>query len=218
MAEEDTGAEAQTSTDGTTQTDATEQEATGQERYASDGAENPAGDAGDGSADDAGKAGDEGETTEGEPEPLKIALPEGVPDEHREAADKFAGVVGEFLKGKPDATPADIAQLAVDHQLAEVRKATEDFSAEVERWGDEVRNDPVLGGDNFGTTQSHVHQAMEAYGSPELEHLLDSTGLGNNKAVIEAFAKIGRDIAGAGVEPSKGSTQAFDPIKARYSA
>lgn len=161
-------------------------------------------------------AGEEGETVEGDPEPLKITLPEGVGEGYQEQADKFAGALSEFLKGKPSASPNEIAQMAAEWQVKEAEDDTNKAVAEVKRWEAEARADPELGGADFDKNVGYAVKALDAYGSPELVGILDSTGLGNHKAVISALMKMGKEIKDADVEPTGGSVSVKNATAARY--
>jgi hypothetical protein len=63
------------------------------------------------------------------------------------------------------------------------------------QWADEVRADKELGGDRLEATLTTARKALDAFGSPQLMELLDSTGLGNNREVIRAFYLAGKAIS-----------------------
>lgn len=59
------------------------------------------------------------------------------------------------------------------------------------RWADEVKNDPELGGANFEKTREVCGKAMQAFGSDDLRILLNESGIGNNPAIVKMFHQIG---------------------------
>lgn len=106
------------------------------------------------------------------------------------------------VSGKADhAIVQAFGQKAVDFHVNEVKKALEShtqmmvdaFENQKTGWKDEVRNDPELGGNRFQTTLDSARTFIRTHGGTpdqqaEFLSVMDSSGLGNHKAVIRLFA------------------------------
>ena len=96
---------------------------------------------------------------------------------------------------KDNALSNEEAQKMVDfHEktLAEIIDSAEAAEDKViEDWAEEVRNDPILGGENLARTSENAKRAVEQFGSPELIEILNETGYGNNRFVVQLLSNIG---------------------------
>lgn len=61
-------------------------------------------------------------------------------------------------------------------------------------WYDQVKNDEVLGRNNFGETKKNVAAALKHYGSPALKKFLADSRIGNHPDVVKFFNAIGKDL------------------------
>ncbi|MDY0242215.1 MAG: hypothetical protein RBR34_08560 [Rhodospirillaceae bacterium] len=127
-----------------------------------------------------------------------FTLPEGMaPDD---------GVMGEFkaLAAEHGMTK-EAAQKLVDLQAKVMRNQQETATAVVQQWAKDAQADKELGGVEFNKNVGLARSARDAFSTPELRAILDSTGLGNHPEIIRAFYRIGkamsedgRVVAGAG--------------------
>lgn len=62
------------------------------------------------------------------------------------------------------------------------------------RWADEIKNDPELGGANFEKTRATCAKAMQAFADDDLRILFNESGIGNNPAVVKLFHNIGKGL------------------------
>lgn len=61
-------------------------------------------------------------------------------------------------------------------------------------WGEEVKQDKEIGGEQFDENLSVAKQALDAYGSDELKSILDESGIGNHKEVIKFMWRVGQTL------------------------
>lgn len=62
-------------------------------------------------------------------------------------------------------------------------------------WAEQSRADKEIGGKDFDANLGVAKAAIEAFGSPELQNILDVSGLGNHPEVVRVFHKIGKAIS-----------------------
>lgn len=150
-------------------------------------------------------SGDEGKTPEQKAaaaaaaEPLtaeSIKLPEGF-ETNDEVTGKFLGILN-----NAELDPKGRAQQLIDLQ-AEVMKAASERGHELwretqDKWANEVKADPELGGDKLGPKLAGVTKLIDAYGSNELRDVLDLTGAGNNIHVVRFLSKIADQLVTEG--------------------
>lgn len=125
--------------------------------------------------------------TDAEPAPIdyKFETPEGVTfDEAR---------LGEFTEIAKDLKlPKEAAQKVLDLAVKHEQARAEAFANQVQKWADEVKADKELGStENLAAAV----KAVDAFGTPELKELLNSTGMGNHPEVVRLMAKIGKAIS-----------------------
>jgi len=122
------------------------------------------------------------------PESYEFAMPEGVQLD-KTAAEEFT-VIAKELK-LDQAT----AQKVADVGAKMVQRQAEAHVKLVETWTEAVKTDKEIGGDKLAENLGVARKALEAFGTPELKDVLNSTGFGNHPAVIKAFYKIGKAIS-----------------------
>lgn len=120
-----------------------------------------------------------------EPVVYDFKVPEGI-ELDVGTSDKFKALATELK------LPADSAQKVVD-LYAGVRQAeAQAFADQVKAWGEQVSADKELGNaDNLAAAR----KAVDAFGTPELKSLLNSTGMGNHPEVVRLMSKIGKAIS-----------------------
>lgn len=121
-----------------------------------------------------------------------FALPEGM--------EMDADVLGEFKNlAKELNIPQAKAQKLIDFQTQLATKQAEQYQAAVikqgQEWANEVRNDPVLGGENYEKSVESAIKVIQSFGDPALTELLKSTGLGNNPALFKFCHRISAAIS-----------------------
>ena len=164
----------------------------------------------------------EGKTTEGEKAPagegtkpddtapgdVQINVPKGV-EADQGMLDGFKGVAKELgLKSEQAQKVADWYFKTAQEANQRIQAAQED---KVLRWGEESRADKDIGGPNFDANLKIAQQAIRQFGDPALNQLFNETGLGNHKAMIGLFARIGKAIAEDRMP--KGPVSAGDGVK-----
>ena len=58
-----------------------------------------------------------------------------------------------------------------------------------------MKVDKEIGGEKFTENLALARKALESFGTPELQDVLNMTGLGNHPEVIRAFYKAGKAIS-----------------------
>lgn len=69
----------------------------------------------------------------------------------------------------------------------------------------DLKADKDIGGSKFDASVAAAKKALTKYGTPELQKLLDDTGMGNHPEVVRAFAKVGAAMAEDSVGGARGS-------------
>ena len=112
-------------------------------------------------------------------------LPEGV---------QFAdGEVEQFKTVAKDLKlPKDAAQRILDIATKREQDRAEAFQTTVRGWEEATKADKELGKDE---NLAIAKKTVEAFGTPELKEVLNSSGLGNHPEVVRMLLKIGRQIS-----------------------
>lgn len=187
------GATTDNAAPGATATDTNQQNADGGE-----------GAGGEGSGDDKG-----GEKPAGAPEAYEaFNVPEGIT--YDAAIFEHLNTVAKDLN-----LSQDQAQAVVDSYYAMGKAAADKVSADVDaqaqKWADEVKADPLIGGTNFDATCKHVAEVTKAM--PEFKSVfaaLEQWGVGNHPDLVRAFSKLGKLFAEDQVH--SGGTTATGPV------
>jgi hypothetical protein len=153
----------------------------------------PAADAPKTEGADAGKqpdAGEKADTAENKaPEEYKeFTAPEGV---------KFDDVVLSDLKtvAKELNLSQEAAQKIVDLGAKLAQRQAEAASALRSEWVEKTKADKEIGGDALDENRAVAVRALEAFGTPELNKLLQDTGLHEHPEMIRAFYRAGKAIS-----------------------
>lgn len=152
-----------------------------------------------------------GQSVEPAPPPKYDAfvLPEGVAlDETR--VGEFTNILSSLeLEGKADHAKLQeagqkIVDLYINEQKQAVEKLSEHYANLWEKqktdWREATVKDPEFGGNRLQTTLDAASTFIRTHGGTkeqqaELRSLMDSSGLGNNLAVIRLFATAGRSMS-----------------------
>jgi hypothetical protein len=115
----------------------------------------------------------------------EFAMPEGVAIDE-EMLGEFSGVAKDLNLTQ------EAAQKVVD-LAAKMRQADAAAIVQVRAdWLQATQIDAEIGGDKLGENLATAKRGLEAYGSPALRELLNSTGLGNHPEVIRLLVKAGK--------------------------
>jgi len=123
---------------------------------------------------------------------FQISVPKGM-EVDQGMIDGFKGIAKELgLKGEQ-------AQKVADWYFKSTEGATQKMMQQREeqilKWAEEAKSDKEIGGKEFQANLNTALKAMRQYADKEVVDLINSTGLGNHKAMIRMFAKIGKAIA-----------------------
>jgi len=132
-------------------------------------------------------------------------LPEGVELEPVALAEaqKF---MAETLK-----LPQEAAQSLVDFHVKALQTEAEApyrlWEDTQRKWQDEVKADPVIGGDNLANVKVKVAKLLDEFGHKGVKEALAFTGAGNNPAIIHTFYKIAEKLVEGTFVPGGGAGQ-----------
>lgn len=162
-------------------------------------------------APEAPKEAEKAQSDEPAPAPVfeKFVTPENIKlDEQR--TKEFTDILSELeVKSKAEhALVQEFGQKAVDFHLQEVQKAQTDlvqfyqkeWDNQKVKWKNDFLADPDIGGNRMQTTVDSALSFIRTHGGnaeqqTELRALMDSSGLGNNKAIIRLFANAGKAMS-----------------------
>lgn len=139
----------------------------------------------------------------------EFKMPEGV-ELDKDAAEEFKGWAKEHGL-KPDQ-----AQKVADIGAKMMQKQAEAHARTVNTWIEQVKADKDIGGDKLEENLAIARQAIEAFGTPELKDVLNSTGLGNHPAIIKAFVQAGKRISQDTFVAGKGPSGEKDAAKTLF--
>ena len=143
------------------------------------------------------------------PESYDLKMPDGI-ELDKAAADEFSAIAKEL---KLDNTTAQkLADVAAKMQQRQV----ENHTKLVESWVEKVKTDKDIGGDKLDENLAVARKALEAFGTPELRDVLNSTGFGNHPEIIKAFYKAGKAISEDGIVKGSPKTGETDPAKKMF--
>lgn len=132
------------------------------------------------------------ETPKAEETPQEIEYEFELPENYEFDAD-IATDLKAFAKEKN--LSKDEAQKLVDLGVKMRVKEAEAFQNVQQQWVEQVKSDKEIGGAQLDQNIAVAKQALDAFGTPELRNLLNSTGFGNHPEVVRAFYKIGKAIS-----------------------
>ena len=85
-----------------------------------------------------------------------------------------------------------LTQEQAQGQIGFYQKVQEQLIAKVsQQWAETSKADKEFGGDKFDENLAIASKAIDAFATPELKGLLNSTGLGNNPDMIRVFYRAG---------------------------
>lgn len=76
------------------------------------------------------------------------------------------------------------------------------------QWRKDAETDAEIGGANLQDSLKAVNAFKKAFGSPELDQLLEDTRIGDHPALLRAFVKVGKAVSEAGAHFGRGSSAA----------
>lgn len=206
----DTTAAATQSTDATTATDTAATSTTSADTSAKDGA----------ATDAAAKAEDSKDAPQGAPEQYEaFTAPEGFAIDEQ-MLGTFAPVFKELNLSQAQAQKlVDAApQLITPAVQAATSKVLEQVGyAGYAEWPAQVKADKELGGDKLQENLAVALKARDAFATPELRKLLETTPLGNHPEMIRFFYRAGKAISEDGFVPG-GKTTTPSTAARLYSA
>jgi hypothetical protein len=135
--------------------------------------------------------GDGDKEPEGAPEQYAFEAPPGVTLDPA-AVEEFTPVAREL--GLTQAQAQRLVGVVAGMQQRQAEAQAE----QVRQWAEAVVSDKEIGGANWDANRAVVARARDAFASPELVQLMESTGLGSHPEVIKLFVRVGKAIADDG--------------------
>lgn len=139
------------------------------------------------------KEGEEGKP-DGEKTPIEYDLkaPEGVQFD-AEALDEFKGIAKEL--GLENESAQKLADLGTKLAAKWEAKQIETIQAAQTEWAEQCKTDKRFGGDALQENLGIAKKALDTFATPELQQLLNQSGLGNHPELINAFYNVGKAIS-----------------------
>lgn len=150
----------------------------------------------------------------GAPEKYEFALPDGMSLDPASLV-KFETLARE--RGMTQEHAQGLVDLYTSVQREQVAKHQEQWSKQVNDWAAEVSSDKEIGGANLDANIALAKGALSKLAPPEFRALLESTGLGNNPAMIKFCVAAGKLVAedkfrtGGQVAPAKPTYEIMFP-------
>ena len=100
------------------------------------------------------------------------------------------------------------AQELLDQQADAIADYVEAGKKQAQGWLENAKKDKELGGDNWSKSEALAKRGYDKHVHPELNHIMQETGLANHPEVIRFFARLGSSMADdtvipAGSQPGK---------------
>jgi len=185
------GGEGQPSADGQQGDQSTEGQPTASEGEGgkADGAPSESDPAGDKAEDKADESKDDKDKADGPPDEYQFEAPEGV--------ELDEAVTDAFSEAARDAGLSQEKAQALLEKVAPVtaQRQAERLEAARAEWTEAAQTDKEFGGDNLQENLATAKKALDTFGTPELQDLLNESGLGNHPEVIRAFYRAGKTIS-----------------------
>lgn len=118
--------------------------------------------------------------------PEGTVVDETIQDAFKTAA-KEAGLTQAQAQHLTDMGGLMRAKVMADHQAAQAQVYTD--------WAEQSRSDKEFGGAKMDENLAIASKAINAFATPELKALLDSTGIGNHPEMIRAFYRAGKAMS-----------------------
>jgi hypothetical protein len=132
----------------------------------------------------------EGEAGEAAPLTLEgVKFPEGF-----EIDTELAQGALDVLNNK-ELSREEQLQGLVDWYAAQQEATARDWVARNKADGDAIKNDPEIGGANFGASETAFAQLRQEFGSPELDQDLVVTGMGNKLSFAKFLVNIHKVVS-----------------------
>lgn len=143
---------------------------------------------GQGNADGEGKDGEgDGKGDNAEVE-YNFELPEGYTLD-----EEIGNELKEMAKAKN--LSAEEAQKFVDLGVKMKEKEAEAFNKIQNEWVEQIKADPMIGGEKLGENIAVAKKAIDAFGTPELKSLLDKSRFGNHPEVVKFAYQVGKAMS-----------------------
>ena len=133
--------------------------------------------------------------------PRSSLAAKGAPDKYEfkapEGKEYDSNLIAAFEAGAKDANlPQDAAQKLLD-QVSSKMQASQGEQVQTIRtgWLEASKSDKEFGGPQLDVNLGIAKKALDAFGSPELNKLLVSTGLGNHPEMIRLMFKAGKALS-----------------------
>lgn len=137
-------------------------------------------------------AGDDQDTDSDAPVDVgALRIPEGFERDEQSAA-AFGEVASELELTQKQAQKLVDLQAKLIGQQAEKQAAV--FKEQVQKWEDEARKDPEIGGVKFDEKAAMGRKAIAAFGNSKLVEAFNTTGLGSHPEMIRFMYRIGQAI------------------------
>jgi hypothetical protein len=126
---------------------------------------------------------------EGPPEEYQFETPEG--------AELDEAVTEAYSEAAREAGLSQEAAQAMLDQVAPVmaQRTAERLETARNEWAEAAQTDKEFGGDKLQENLGVAKKAMDAFGTPELQDLLNESGLGNHPELIRAFYRAGKAVS-----------------------
>lgn len=148
----------------------------------------------DGAAKENGDGDDKGDPEDKVPEDGKYSydLPEGVEVDEK-AADAVSAIFKEAGLTQKQAGAVSAKYVALVQQHAD--QQAELIGKTFDGWVEKAKADEEIGGDKWDASVASANSVLSRFGTPELDTVLATSGVGNHPEVIRIFDRIGKAIA-----------------------
>ncbi len=144
--------------------------------------------AGESDQEGEGKKSDD-DKADGPPEEYDFQAPEGV-----ELDDEVVGAFSETAREL--GLSQEAAQKVLDNVSPVMAQRTAArLEAARSEWAESTQTDKEIGGEKLQENLATAKKALETFGTPELQTLLNESGLGNHPEIIRAFYRAGKNIS-----------------------
>ncbi len=135
------------------------------------------------------KTEDASEKPEGAPESYEFTAPEGISFDE--------GVIGTFSEvAKELNLPQNAAQKVLDKMAPVIQsRQMAQIEAVKSQWTEATKTDKVIGGEHLAENLAVAKKALDTFGTPEFNKLLNDSGFGNHPEVIRVFYRAGKAIS-----------------------
>lgn len=98
-------------------------------------------------------------------------------------------------KGLSQAQAGELAQFYEYAARKSVADAQTALIQQEQGWKEQCQVDPEIGGPRFEESIALATRAVEEFSTPELLHVLHTTGYGSHPAIVKFFVNVGRKLA-----------------------